>query len=54
MALQKLLMEGRADRGRLFWWAFYGTVDTGKDREGRNPDDGCAAQSAGISVLARR
>lgn len=34
VALQKLLMEDRADRGRLFWWAFYGTVDTGKDGGG--------------------
>ena len=31
VALQKLLMEDRADRCRLFWWAFYGTIDTGKD-----------------------
>lgn len=31
VALQKLLMEDRADHRRLFWWAFYGTIDTGKD-----------------------
>lgn len=30
-SLQKLLMEDRADFRRLFWWAFYGTIDTGKD-----------------------
>lgn len=31
VALQKLLVEDRADFCRLFWWAFYGTIDTGKD-----------------------
>lgn len=31
MALQKLLMEDRANHRLLFWWAFYGTIDTGKD-----------------------
>lgn len=30
-SLQKLLMEDRADFRWLFWWAFYGTIDTGKD-----------------------
>lgn len=27
LALQKLLVENRADLPLLFWWAFYGTIN---------------------------
>lgn len=27
VALQKLLVENRADLPPLFWWAFYGTIN---------------------------
>lgn len=31
VALQKLLVEDRADLRQLFWWAFYGIINTERD-----------------------